>query len=184
MIREVNPPHGNNEDVSLLMRIGKQDRLALAALYDRYSDVLYSTALRILDNQSQAAEVLQEVFLQVWAKARAYSPEAARPFSWVLTLTRNLAIDRLRARNRPYSFVEGRAYPAVHDPGPQPANSRLVRSAVETLPLEQRQAIEMGFLGGMTQHEISESLRQPLGTIKARVRRGMLTLRQELKTSI
>jgi len=189
-IDEVNPPQRALEEVELLRRIARRDREAFTEFYDRFSNVIYAMALRILNDASEAADVIQEVFVQVWDKGATYNPDLGKPFSWVLTLARNRAIDRLRARNRHYNFVEEaaqemsemsvRATAGQHEAISQ-EEARLIRSAVETLPLEQRQAIEMAFLGGMTQAEISEALRQPIGTIKARIRRGMLKLRGELK---
>ena len=178
------------EDAQLLRRVAERDRQAFAQLYDRYSGVLYSTALRVLNHREEAADVLQEVFVQIWEKAATYDPALGKPFNWALTLTRNRAIDRLRALQRRCRFV-GEATQEMEEMPDEQAGSpgevfsqehaALIRSAVATLPLEQRQAIEMAFLGGMTQHELAENLKQPLGTVKARIRRGMLKLRDTLK---
>jgi len=178
------------DDAELLQRIAQRDRQAFSQLYDRYSGVLYSTTLRILNNPEEASDVLQDVFFQIWEKAGSYDPKLGKPFNWALTLTRNRAIDRLRALKRRYSFIEEVTHEFAEGGNPRSAwneefmsseRASLIRAAVETLPLEQRQAIEMAFLGGMTQNEISETLKQPLGTIKARIRRGMLKLRDSLK---
>jgi RNA polymerase sigma-70 factor (ECF subfamily) len=186
----VNDPVTTVDDTQLLRRIAQQDRQAFSQLYDRYATVLYSTILRVLENRDDAADVMQEVFVTIWDKAGSYNPNVGRPFNWVLTMARNKAIDRLRAQKRRYSFVEEVAQELQPDTGFYDSGSAeifgheragLIRAAVETLPLEQRQAIEMAFLGGMTQNEISAALQQPLGTIKARIRRGMLKLRENLK---
>ena len=186
----VNERPSTIDDAQLLQRIAQQDRQAFSQLYDRYSGVLYSTTLRILNDHHEAADVLQDVFVQIWDKAGSYDPKLGKPFNWALTMTRNKAIDRLRALKRRYNFMEEVAEESA-DAGPPRGGwneefmtserAALIRAAVETLPLEQRQAIEMAFLGGMTQNEISETLQQPLGTIKARIRRGMLKLRDSLK---
>jgi RNA polymerase sigma-70 factor (ECF subfamily) len=183
------------DDAQLIDRISRRDRAAFSDLYDRYAGVLYSTILRILNNTEEAEDVLQEVFLQIWDKAPIYDPGLGKPFNWAMTMARHKAIDRLRALRRRYVFIgeitmeaeeqssefrSGRAPAEVFGPD----QTALVRSAVSTLPLEQRQAIEMAFLGGMTQNEIAETLRQPLGTIKARIRRGMLKLRQTLRAQL
>lgn len=186
----MNNPPTTIDDAHLLHRIGQRDRQAFAQLYDRYAGVLYSTIFRVLNNPDETADVLQEVFLQIWDKAGAYDPALGRPFSWALTLARNKAIDRLRSLRRRYEFIEEITV-ETEEPDPRFAvgpgevfsqdQATLIRSAVATLPLEQRQAIEMAFLGGLTQLEIASTLNQPLGTIKARIRRGMLKLRDLLR---
>ena len=186
----MNNPLTTTDDVQLLRRVSEHDRQAFSQLYDRYSGVLYSTVFRVLNNPDEASDVLQDVFLQIWDKAATYDPALGKPFSWALTMARNKAIDRLRALKRRYSFIEEVTHEMeeeAHAPIPRPdevftqEQAAVIRSAVATLPLEQRQAIEMAFLGGMTQNEIATSLNQPLGTIKARIRRGMLKLRDGLK---
>ncbi len=178
------------DDVQLLRRIARRDRAAFSQLYDRYAGVLYSTVVRILNNPDEADDVLQEVFVQLWEKAPTYDPALGKPFNWAMTMTRHKAIDRLRALRRRYLFIgeitveaedEARDFSSGPDEVFTQDQAALVRSAVATLPLEQRQAIEMAFLGGMTQNEIADSLRQPLGTVKARIRRGMLKLRDSLR---
>src|SRR5262245_759284 len=186
----VNASPSTMDDAQLLQRIAQRDRQAFSQLYDRYSGVLYSITIRILNDPEEASDVLQETFLQIWEKAGSYDPKLGKPFNWALTLTRNKAIDRLRALKRRYSFIEEVTQEFAEDRHARTAwneefmtaeRATLIRAAVETLPLEQRQAIEMAFLGGMTQNEIAESLKQPLGTVKARIRRGMLKLRDSLK---
>ncbi len=187
--RPVNHPPNTPDEVELLRRIARQDRQAFAQLYDRYAGVLFATAFRVVNDHEEASDVLQEVFVQIWEKSAAFDPALGKPFSWALTLTRNRAIDRLRAVRRRYRFLEEITQemeePADHHTAGDELFGReralLIRAAVEALPLEQRQAIEMAFLGGQTQYEIAEALKQPLGTIKARIRRGMLKLRDRLK---
>jgi RNA polymerase sigma-70 factor, ECF subfamily len=185
---EVNPPQTTVKDLELLQRIGARDRHAFILFYERYSTVLYSMAVRILNDPEQAAEVLHEVFVQVWENSGSYNSDFGKPFSWVLALTRNRAIGRLRASNGQYRFADEVAHEMaedahrnLHEQAISHEEALLIRSAIATLPVEQRQAIEMAFLGGLTQQEISQSTGQPLGTIKARIRRGMLKLRQELQ---
>jgi len=186
----VNDPHITRDEALLLRRVAHRDREAFSQLYDRYAGVLYSTVLRILNNPDEASDVLQESFVQIWDKAGSYDSSLGKPFNWALTLTRNKAIDRLRALKRRYNFVEelnhemeesSLSFSANPDEVFTQDQATLVRAAVTTLPLEQRQAIEMAFLGGLTQTEIATTLNQPLGTIKARIRRGMLRLRETLK---
>jgi RNA polymerase sigma-70 factor (ECF subfamily) len=173
----------------LLRRIAARDRHALAELYDQFATVLFSTSVRILSDTHEAEEVIQDVFVQIWNKASTFDPEAGAPFHWALTITRNRCIDRLRARQRRFRLLDelgdAVADSTAHDGKGADAlgedEVQAVRSAVYGLPREQRQAIEMAFFGGMTQLEIAEALNQPLGTIKARIRRGMLKLRDGLE---
>jgi len=180
-----------SDDAHLLERVSHRDRAAFAELYDRYAGVLYSTVLRVVNHPEEASEVLQEVFVQIWDKAPTYNPALGKPFTWALTLARHKAIDRLRSLRRRYNFIEeithemsGTSLTAASERRDEVFSQeqvQLIRSAVAGLPLEQRQAIEMAFLGGLTQHEVAAALNQPLGTIKARIRRGMLKLRDSLK---
>lgn len=188
--KPVNTPPTTTDDVLLLQRVARHDRQAFSQLYDRYAGLLYSTVLRVLNNSEDAADVLQEVFVQIWDRAASYDPALGKPFTWALTLARNKAIDRLRVLRRRYSFIEEvteemseevHGFSGGGDEVFSHEQAALIRSAVATLPLEQRQAIEMAFLGGLTQNEIASTLNQPLGTVKARIRRGMLKLRDMLK---
>ncbi len=178
------------DDASLLRRIARRDREALSQLYDRFAGVLHSTVMRVLNNPDQANDVLQEVFVQIWDESPAWDPALGNPFNWALTMTRNKAIGRLRALRRQYAFfaeITGEQEDGAEDipttPGsavPQ-GQAALVRAALATIPYEQRQAIEMAFLGGMSPEEIAAALGQPLETISARIRRGMLRLREGLR---
>jgi len=185
----VNEPLTTIDEAQLLQRIAQRDRQAFSQLYDRFAAVLYGTAMRILNHADDASDILQTVFLQIWNQPGAYDPSRGRPFHWALTLTRNLAIDRLRSLQRRYRFIEAETGERDRSAGEWSAGPSefsdqrkiaSIRAAVQTLPLEQRQAIEMAFLGGLTPNEIAETLGQPLGTIKARIRRGMLKLRDSL----
>ena len=180
-------------EVLLLQGIAEGDQQAFAQLYDRFSGLLYSLAIRILNDPKEAEDVLQEVFLQIWAKASLFDPKAGKPSGWALTLTRNKAIDRLRTSQRRHRLLDqitAQADPPAGAPGQAAEKiqadeeAALIRSVVAALPYEQRQAIELAFFGGLTQTEISERLKQPLGTIKARIRRGMLQLRESLGESL
>jgi RNA polymerase sigma-70 factor, ECF subfamily len=174
-------------EAELLRQIGAGDPDSFEDLYDRFSGVLFAAALQILNDQRDAEDVLQDVFVQIWDKARLYSPSRGKPLTWAMTLTRNKAIDRLRSSQRRFrlqdqvekeSKVTARA---ISRDGADEVDaiekSRIVRSAVLELSKEQRQAIELAFFSGLTQNEIAAELSQPLGTVKARIRRGMLKLR-------
>jgi RNA polymerase sigma-70 factor (ECF subfamily) len=180
-------------EIQLLGRIAAGDREAFGALYDRYSKPLYAFALRVLGNASDAEDVLQEVFVQIWEKAGQFNEAEGRPFSWAAAMTRNKSIDRLRSQQRRNRLVEEATESAVADPAATTTSTGIglgadettrIRSAVGTLPEDQRRAIEMAFFSGLTHHEIAEKLSEPLGTIKARIRRGMLRLRDALEGSV
>ena len=178
-------------DAELLRRMARSDREAFAQLYDRFSRPLYATAVRILTNAAEAEDIVQDVFLALWEKANAFEPSRGSAFAWAVTLTRNRAIDRVRMRKRRSELL---AETTAEDAGTQPSDAGLhsadelvfkeqagaVRAAVAALPPEQQRAVELAFFGGLTQQEIAEKLREPLGTVKARIRRGLLRLRDIL----
>ena len=175
----------------LLRRIAAQERDALAEFYDQVAGVLFSTACRILGDAHEAEEVIQDVFVQIWDKAATFDPNVGLALSWALGIARNRAIDRLRARQRKARLMNELAEFASAETGSPEAQADLsgeevaaVRRAVGGLPGEQRQAIEMAFFGGLTHIEIAERLNEPLGTVKARIRRGMLKLRDSLQAYV
>lgn len=174
----------------LLHRIAAQDRQALAEFYDQTAAVLFSTAMRILGDTHEAEEVVQDVFVQIWNKAATFDAALGAPFHWALGITRNRSIDRLRARQRRSRVLEEMTQETGDQPVASPPQDEFalseeelasVRSAVKSLPQDQRQAIELAFFGGLTHVEIAGALNEPLGTVKARIRRGMLKLRESLQ---
>jgi RNA polymerase sigma-70 factor, ECF subfamily len=178
------------EDARLLGRMAGGDRLALAELYDRFSRPLYATALRVLGDPAEAQDVTHDVFLALWERASGFEAGRGSAFSWAVTLLRNRAIDRLRSRRRRSQILEG-AVPADlgYDEGAPGAGAEgaaaadeagEVRAAVAALPPDQRRALDLAFFGGLTQQEIARELNEPLGTVKARIRGGMLKLRESL----
>ena len=187
---ETDPTRDLDAEIELLQRTGQGDRQSFETLYDRFSGVLFSTAYRVLNNQEAAEDVLQDVFIQIWEKAALYDPARGKPMTWAITLTRNKAIDRLRStqrRNRMQDDVqrESETFAQFDDKSSFDAVSsvetgEMVRHAIQKLPKDQREAIELAFFSSMTQTEISERLKQPLGTVKARIRRGMMKLRDLL----
>ena len=180
-------------DQEMIARIGRRDQGAFSALYDRLSGPLYSLAMKMLGDPAEAQDALQEVFLQIWSRAGTYDPEQSSVFSWTVLLTRSRVIDRLRARGR-----RSRVVVASTEDAPTAADASTVESAADTaekndeaarvryvlnnLPSEQREAIELAFFEHLSHHEIAARLGQPLGTVKARIRRGLLKLRQRLNT--
>jgi RNA polymerase sigma-70 factor (ECF subfamily) len=186
----VSSPSTPAEDAGLLRRIAARDREAFSEFYDRFAGVLFSVAVRILQNDTEAEDVLQEVLLQIWEKAGAYDGQLGKPLTWAITLTRNRAIDRLRAAQRRRVILETAVDPVafVADPNPDSRETSIgqetakaVRAALGQLSVAERQALELAFFGGLTQTEIAAQLNEPLGTIKARIRRGMLHLRERLE---
>jgi RNA polymerase sigma-70 factor (ECF subfamily) len=184
-----------NGDVDLLRRIARGDTAALGSFYDLHAGSLFALACRILTDPKEAEDVLQEVFLQLWDKAASFDPALGRPLGWALTLTRNRAIDKLRALQRRRARLientdadQAQECPAASASPPETAGAHeqadLVRQALAQLPAEQRRAIELAFFEGLTQTEIATALDQPLGTVKARIRRGMLKLRSELEQQL
>lgn len=174
-------------EIELLKRVSQGDQRSFGELYDRFASVLFSTAYRMLKNQEAAEDVLQDVFIQIWRKAPLYDPARGRPLTWAVTLTRNKAIDTLRSTQRRSSLQEAAQQDlerfeqfddkSFFDSVTSEETSRLVREAIQRLSRQQRDAIELAFFSSLTHTEISERLKVPLGTIKARIRRGMMALR-------
>lgn len=178
-------------DINLLQGMARGDRAAFTELYDRFSRPLYVTALRILNDAREAEDVLQDVFLTLWGKSAAFSAERGSAFAWAVTLARNRAIDRVRMRRRRGELLEQSAADLADGASSADCADALVfkekaqqvRAALAALPSEQKQAVELAFFSGLTQQQIAEQLRQPLGTVKARIRRGLLKLRDVLSSS-
>jgi RNA polymerase sigma-70 factor (ECF subfamily) len=169
-------------DAVLLARIAQRDPQALEAFYDRHAKHVFSQALAVLKDPDSAKDLSQEVFLLVWRHAATYRPTGP-PRSWLLRLTRNRAIDELRQRQRRFHIdltLSENVYETFavgSDPG-DTAQRLGARQVVDSLPAAQREALLLAFFRGMTHQEIANHLRLPLGTIKARIRRALLTLRQ------
>ena len=177
-------------EADLLQRVAAGDESAFSQFYDRIAPALFQLAFRILQDTALAEDVVQDAFLQIWDKADQYDPKLGRPFSWAISLTRNKAIDRLRAGARRARSAEeaGRDIQARQEDSLDPAfpslfyeSAQAVRAAMADLPPEQRHPIELAYFGGLTQTQIAASLQLPLGTVKARIRRGLLQLRDALK---
>ncbi len=178
------------EMVRLAGAMAQGDKASLGRLYDLLGRPLYSLALRITGDAAEAQDVVQDVFLQLWHKAAEYQPSRGSYFSWAATLTRNRALDRVRMRKRRGEIIResaGDIQPAREvdqlDSGDAlwlREKAGAVRVALAGLPEEQRTAIELAFFSGLTQQQIAERLGDPLGTVKARIRRGLLRLRDSL----
>ena len=184
------------EERDLMRRIAEQDEAALAALYDRYSSLLFSLTLRIVKERQEAEDLLQEVFLQVWEKAGSFDHNRGHLYGWLVTLTRNRSIDRIRQKQslqrRHLKLEEG---VALDEPVRQSAHNPLdmvvalerashVREAMQVIPQEQQDVIMLAYFGGYSQSEVAQILQIPLGTVKTRTRQGMRKLEQTLKETM
>ena len=180
------PEPAQENDVALLKAIAARDEVALAQLYDRYRAILFGLLMRILNNREEAEDVLQEVFLQVWRKAADFDENRGRPFTWLVTLGRSRGIDRLRtlaARERVAEAGAREPSEEISDAATDAFKSEqrgLVSDALAKLPDEQKRPIMLAYFEGLTQSEIATSLGAPLGTVKTRMRTGMIRLRELL----
>ena len=170
--------------IALLQQIVSGDGEAFRRFYDRYASLVFTFALRLLGSRSDAEDLLQEVFLQVWRQAQSYSPERGSPEAWLITMTRSRAIDKLRSLRRrdmsPLSPDEpARLEGGMQvEPPTQASEAKLtVQGVLTKLPEAQRIVLELAYFDGLTQSEIAARLREPLGTVKTRIRAGLERLR-------
>jgi RNA polymerase sigma-70 factor (ECF subfamily) len=172
------------DDRDLLRSVAARDKEAFRQLYDRHSGMLFGLVLKILGDRVEAEDVLQEAFVQIWKTAERFDIQRAQPLGWLIMLTRSRAIDRLRARAtrvRITAEIEDPAPEQIEMPDEQAAageSRQAVRQALQSLPADQRRPIELAYFSGLSQSEIAEQLGEPLGTIKTRMRTGMLRLRE------
>ena len=174
-------------DQAAIRRVAAGDTNAIAELYDRHARAVYSLVLRVVDDQAEAEDVVQEVFSQAWIQASRHDPGRGAVGAWLLMMARSRAIDRLRSRRaRPdRETADGRQVVSLPDPGPRQdlmllglEQAERLRRALAQLPLLQRVALELAYYEGLTQSEIAERLEQPLGTVKTRIRLALLKLRE------
>jgi RNA polymerase sigma-70 factor, ECF subfamily len=168
------------DDGALIARIRVGDQSAMADLYDRYSGVVYGVALRVLANTTAAEDVVQEVFLQLWRNPQAFDAKRGRLAPWLAVIARNRAIDMLRKRPLEDDINEIPISTGVNleDESSQRLAVEKVRGVLVQLPQDQRKALEMAFFEGMTHTEIAGKTGEPLGTVKTRIRTGLLALRK------
>lgn len=189
------PTPGNSSIVGpdLLARVAKGDQAAFEQLYEHSSTLLYTLVMRIVGSREEAADLLQEVYLEAWRKVSNYDAARGTPMAWLVTLARSRAFDRVRALGS-----RGKGVTASLDDAPASGlvaagtdalemravteRQVLVGAALKSLPPVQRQAIELAFYEGLTHAEIAERLQAPLGTIKTRIRLGMEKLRDSLRS--
>jgi RNA polymerase sigma-70 factor, ECF subfamily len=183
-------------DCAMMARVVQGDQSAFRALYDRLADPLYSLACKMLGDEVEAQDAMQDVFVQIWRRAGSYDSEQSSVFTWAILLTRSRIIDRLRARGRRLRLVAASAdqedIPITAGDASVAENAAeissrnesamRVRTIMANLPAQQREAIELAFFGDLTHHEVAGRLGEPLGTVKARIRRGLLKLRERMQT--
>jgi len=185
-----NPPQSDlSEEQLLVKRLVARDQTALSTLYDRYASIVYALALRITRNSAEAEEVVVDSFWQIWQQAERYDHTRGQVGAWIFTIARSRALDRLRTMRRfpltesdPQAESELARDLAASD-NPEHSvwlaeQSSLVRAALEALTLTQREAIELAYYHGLSHTEIAEQLGEPLGTIKTRIRLGLIKLRE------
>lgn len=170
----------NQDEAGLIERIRSGDETAMADIYDRYSGIVYGVALRVLADTTAAEDVLQEVFLQLWRNPRAFDANRGRLAAWLAVIARNRAIDHLRRRPHEDNLEDLPLSTGVNleDEAEQRLAAEKVRGVLSRLPQEQRRALEMAFFEGMSHSEIANKTGEPLGTIKTRIRAGLIAVRK------
>ena len=171
-------------DLSAVTAVKSGDQRAMAELYDRYSSIVYAVALRVLGDTMAAEDVLQEVFLQLWRNPSAFDAARGSLAAWLAVITRNRAIDLLRKR-KPVTDIEDVIVSVTPDLANEADRSRAaekVRGVLGAMPSAQRSALEMAYFQGLSHSEIANKTGEPLGTIKTRIRSGLMTLRKAFQT--
>lgn len=183
----------NLDDEGLLAAIQQGDEDALAELYDRYGRLAFGLAYRILGERGTAEDVVQEAYLSVWRRSTSFRADRGSARAWLMSIVHNAAIDRRRGRFKreqeavPIDDMEFKLESEADDAFAvvsEQIEAEQIRSALGSLPTEQRQAIELAYFGGFTQQEISERTGTPLGTVKSRMRLGLQKLRSLLADSL
>ncbi|PYK29489.1 MAG: RNA polymerase subunit sigma-24 [Verrucomicrobia bacterium] len=183
---------GAPSDVDLMLAIQKEDADALSQLYDRYNGIVKALILRILHNDTEADDLLQEVFMEIWNQAKNFSAAKGKPLGWMVTLTRRRAIDALRKKQayaraeerfqaepeqQPLAWVQNVTEDEIHA-----GDTRvLMAKVINSLPVAQQQVIELAFFQGMSQREIAAHTNIPLGTVKTRLELGLKKIYDGLK---
>jgi RNA polymerase sigma-70 factor (ECF subfamily) len=175
------------EEARLLARIGTGDREALRQLYARYKGPLFSLAIRLLGNAGESEELLQDTFVKVWRHAASYDARKSRPFTWAVTILRRGGIDALRRRSRQVpteplvpEAESGALGETARGSAEAHEDAERLRGAMASLPPDPRRALELALYSELTHSEIAQRLRQPVGTVKSWIRRGLLDLRATL----
>jgi RNA polymerase sigma-70 factor (ECF subfamily) len=167
----------------LIGKVALGDRAALAALYDATSGKLFSVCLRVLKNRSEAEDTLQEVYLRIWAKADRYAVTGHSPMTWLITVARNLSIDRLRARGSGHVELDSVGELAEPRPGPEAASiaasdQRRISACFKELPADRADAVRAAYLDGATYQALADRFDVPLNTMRTWLRRSLLSLKE------
>jgi RNA polymerase sigma-70 factor, ECF subfamily len=176
-------PLSTQDDANLLSMVERGDEYAMASLYDRYSKIVYSVALRVLRDPASAEDVLQEIFMQIWRNPEGFVATRGSLGGWLAVVARNRSIDALR-RRRPTEQVEEIALASPYNLADEAERNSMMekaRSVIHQLPSEQRKTLEMAFFDGLTHSEIAEMTGDPLGTVKTRIRSALSALRKAFK---
>ncbi len=184
------PSVRDEEDRKLLQRIVQSDESAMSELYNRYGRLLYTFGLRIVRSEEEASDLVQEVFLQAWNKAPSYEKGKGTVYTWLVTMTRNRAIDLLRSKrykqqSQTIDISQLSLVVDVHSSNPhsetvQGENRQLVTTALGKLTPDQQRVIALAYYEGYSQSEIASTLNIPLGTVKSRMRKGLMEMRSML----
>ena len=183
------------KDLRLMAKIAEGDQSALGALYDCYAPKVFAVCLRILREPAEAEDALGDVFWEVWHRADRYRPERGTALAYLVTMARSRALDRLRSRDRRDRLKAELEEPAIapvaaapstisadpHDGAIASERRVRVRTALGELSPEQRQALELSYYGGFSHSEIAQALGEPLGTVKTRIRQGLIHLRRSFR---
>jgi RNA polymerase sigma-70 factor, ECF subfamily len=176
-------PLSTQDDAALLSGVQRGDENAMASLFDRYSKVVYSVALRVLRDPASAEDVLQEIFMQIWRNPDGFVATRGSLGGWLAVVSRNRSIDALR-RKRPSEQVDDMALASPYNLADEAERNSMMaraRGVIQLLPTEQRKTLEMAFFDGLTHSEIAEMTGDPLGTVKTRIRSALATLRKAFK---
>ena len=173
----------------LMVRVQKGDRAAFAGLYDLYSGLVYSVAMKFMEDEAAAQDVMQEVFCKIWSASSLYDPELGKVAGWIITMTRHFCLNRIRSENRrasAYRHAEAQPDTAPEEPGAadfliRRETAAAVHASLEILPPDQSEAIRLALFQNMTHESAAAALNVPLGTLKARIRRGLLRLQEQLQ---
>jgi RNA polymerase sigma-70 factor (ECF subfamily) len=174
------PSPSSQDDATLLTLVQRGDEYAMASLFDRYSKIVYSVALRVLRDPASAEDVLQEVFMQIWRNPDGFVATRGSLGGWLAVVSRNRSIDALR-RKRPTESVDEMALASNYNLADEAERNSMMekaRGVIYQLPMEQRKTLEMAFFDGLTHTEIAEMTGDPLGTVKTRIRSALTTLRK------
>lgn len=175
-------PNGTPTDQQLMQQIRERRPEALSRVYDLYSTLVYSIAMRVLRDGAAAEDIMQEVFLKIWQQPDSFADQRGSLCGWLAVVTRNRAIDRIRG-GRQFENVDDLQLSNHFDLGAEAEREIMlekVRTVLDTMPSDQRQAMEMAFFEGHTHTEIAEQTGQPLGTVKTRIRTALISIRKAL----